>query len=308
MISTAMLDKMANGTIRKINGIDRIYYDGYWILYYDIPNTLTYKKQLIDQLTRRVFHHTEHGINTPGERLDEVRAAYEAEEDSYKKRVLAAMLAGALMNRGSDILTHMVELEEMGVKIEPDNGLIKECGQCFMGSLKYGKFIRSKTGKEGLDELWGEPFKVFSMPVEQYHASRYIKVAQTMTEIDAITDKLSLIFKSSRMFPHIVPIIHELGESAKSATETIRSDTRIIEIWPQFVGASDRIAAAKVKLTEESTRKDQTLAKRGLQLIQDGAELIISHSNSRMPMPNTTAYFLERCDAFKKRYAVQLSE
>ena len=303
-----MLDKVSNGTIRKINDIDRIYYDGHWILYYNIPNTLTYKKQLIDQLTRRVFHHTEHGINTPGDRLDEVRTAYEKEEDSFRKRVLAAMLAGALMNRGSDILTHMVELEEMGVKVKPDNELIKECGRCFMGALKYGKYIRSKTGKEGLDELWGEPFKVFSMTVEQYHASRYIKVAQTMTEIDAITERLSSIFKSSKMFSHTVPIIQDLGESAKSATETIRSDSRIIEIWPKFVGASDRINAAKVKLTDDSTRKEQALGKRGLQLIQDGADIIISHSNSRMPMPNTTAYFLERCDTFEKRYAIPLSE
>ncbi len=308
MISTAMLDQVTNGTIRKIDGVDRIFYDGQWILYYDIPNTLTHKKQLIDQLTRRVFHHTEPGINTPGERLDEVRSAYEAEDDTYRKRVLAAMLAGALMNRGSDILTHMVELEEMGVKVDHENELIKECGRCFMGALKYGKYIRSNTGKEGLDELWGEPFKVFSMPIEQYYASRYIKIAQTMTEIDAITEKLSAIFKSSEMFSHLVPIIQDLRESAKSATETIRSDSIIIEIWPKFVGASDRINAAKVKLNNDSTRKEQALGKRGLQLIQDGADIIISHSNSRMPMPNTTAYFLERCDTFKKRYAVPLSE
>ena len=308
MISTAMLDQVSNGTVRKIEGVDRIYYDGHWILYYDIPDTLTYKKQLIDQLTRRVFHHTEHGINTPGDKVDEVRAAYEAEEDSYRKRVLAAMLAGALMNRGADILTHMVELDEMGVNVEPGNELIKECGRCFMGALKYGKYIRSTTGKEGLDELWGEPFKVFSMPIEQYHASRYIKVAQTMTEIDAITEKLCSIFNSSSMFSHLVPIIRDLGESAKSATETIRSDTRIIEIWPRFVGAADKINATKVKLSEDSTRKEQALGKRGLQLIQDGAELVISHSNSRMPMPNSTTYFLERCDAFEKRYEIPLSE
>jgi hypothetical protein len=308
MISTAMLDQISNGTVRKIEGVDRIYYDGHWILYYDIPDTFTYKKQLIDQLTRRVFHHAEHGINTPGDKVDVVLAAYEAEEDSYRKRVLAAMLAGALMNRGSEILTHMVELEEMGVAVEPENELIKECGKCFIGALKYGKHIHSTTGKEGLDELWGEPFKVFSMPIEKYHASRYIKLAQTMTEIDAVTDKLSSIFKSSSMFTHLIPIIRDLGESAKSATETIRRDPKMIEIWPRFVGASDKINATKIKLPEDSTRKEQALRKRGLQLIQDGAELVISHSNSRMPMPNSTAYFLERCDAFEKRYKLQLSE
>jgi hypothetical protein len=143
-----MVDKIENGTIRTIDGEERVYYDGYWIRYYDIPDSLNYKKQLIDQLTRRVFHHTESGINTPGDRLNEVRKAYEAEQDPYRKRVLAAMLAGALMNRGSDILTRMVELEQMGVTVSSDNELIRECGRCFMGALEYGKYIRPRARKE----------------------------------------------------------------------------------------------------------------------------------------------------------------
>jgi hypothetical protein len=302
-----MLDKVANGTVKNIDGVDRVYYDGYWIRYYNIPDTLNYKKQLIDQLTRRVFHHTEPGINTPGDRVDEVRSAYDAEQDPYRKRVLAAMLAGALMNRGSDILTHMVELEEMGVKVSPENELIKECGKCFMGALEYGKHIRSSTGKEGLDELWGEPFKAFTMPVEQYYVTRYVKIAQAMSEIDAITEKLINIFRRSKMFEHLLDIIKDLGESAKLAIETIRSDTRIIEIWPRFVGASDRIFSADVNLPLDSTQRHYALGKRGLQLIQDGAELIISHSNNRMPMPKSTADLLTRCDKFNSKYGAKLS-
>jgi len=303
-----MHDDVANGTIKKIDGEDRVYYDGYWIRYYDIPDTLTYKKQLIDQLTRRVFHHTESGINTPGDRLNEVRKAYEAEQDPYKKRVLAAMLAGALMNRGSDILTRMVELEEMGVIVSSDNELIRECGRCFMGALEYGKYIRPTTGKEGLDELWGEPFKAFTMPVKQFLASRYIKIAQTMREIDAITEKLSATFADTRIFGHLVSNIHDLGGSAKLATETLRSDSRNIEIWPRFVGAADKIAAAKPVLPKEYEKREQALGQKGMQLIKDGAELIISHANSRMPMPKSTQEFLLRCDSFLEKYAAQLQK
>lgn len=302
-----MLDEVTNGTVKNIDGVDRVYYDGYWIRYYDIPDTLTYKKQLIDQLTRRVFHHTESGINTPGDRLDEVRYAYESEQDPYRKRVLAAMLAGAMMNRGSDILTHMVELEEMGVTVGSDNELIKECGRCFMGALEYGKYIRSKTGNEGLDELWGEPFKAFTMPVKQYHASRYIKVSQTMSEIDTITDKLETLFKKTTMLGHLIPIIKDLGESAKLATETLRSDSRIIEIWPRFVGATDKVMSSRANLPKDNRRKHQALGKRGLQLIQDGVQLIISHTNSRMPMPKSTAHFLEQSAIFKEKYGNQFS-
>lgn len=301
-----MLDEIANGTVRNIDGEDRIFYDGYWIRYYDIPDNLNYKKQLIDQLTRRVFHHTESGINTPSDRLDEVRRAYEAEQDPYRKRVLAAMLAGALMNRGSDILTRMVELEEMGVVVSPDNELIKECGRCFMGALEYGKYIRPATGSEGLDELWGEPFKAFTMPVKQFLASRYIKIAQTMHEIDAITEKLSGLFASTAMFAHLVPIIRDLGESAKLAAETLRSDSRIIDIWPRFVGASDKIEAAKASLPKGYTRREQALGQRGIKLAQDGAALIINHTNSRMPMPKSTMEFLERCDRFVEKYGPRI--
>ena len=302
-----MLEEIVNGTVRKMDGEDRVYYDGYWIRYYDMPDSLSYKKQLIDQLTRRVFHHTEPGINTPSGRLNEVRTAYEAEEDPYRKRVLAAMLAGAMLNRGSDILTHMVELEEMGVRVSPDNELIKKCGRCFMGALEYGKYIRPATGREGLDELWGEPFKVFTMPVKQFLASRYIKIAQTMHEIDAISSKLSSMFAQSPMFSHMVPTIREMGDSAKLAAETMRTDARIIEIWPRFVGASDRISATNAILPEGSIKKQYALGERGIQLIRDGASLIIIHANTRIPMPISTREFLQRCDRFVEKYGPHLS-
>lgn len=41
---------------------------------------------MIDQLTRRVFHHVEPGLNTPSNRLDDIRAIYAAEDDLAKKR------------------------------------------------------------------------------------------------------------------------------------------------------------------------------------------------------------------------------
>ena len=271
-----------------------------------MPDNLAYKKHLIDQLTRRVFHHTEPGINTPSDKLIEVRAAYDSETDPSRKRVLAAMLAGALLNRGSEILTHIVELEEMGVKVSSDNELFKECSQCFMGALDYGKYIRPISATEGLDELWGEPFKAFSMPVKKFLESRYIKVAQTMNEIDAITDKLSAIFENTALFSHLIPDIKDLRESAKLAIETLRSDTQIIEIWARFVGASDRIAAAKANLPKTHTRREQTLARRGINLIRDGEDLINCHVSIRIPMPKNTLDFLEQCDHFITTYRDRL--
>ena len=67
----------SSGEKRSSDGADYIYYDGYWVRYYQpLDESLASRKTLIDHLTRRAFHHTEPGINTPGERLDMARSAY----------------------------------------------------------------------------------------------------------------------------------------------------------------------------------------------------------------------------------------
>ena len=103
--------KYENGFIKEINGKVSVYYEGYWIRYYAPPeDTLEEKKILIESLTRRTFHHTEPGINTPGEKLELAREAYDRETDPRRKRTNGAMLAGALFNRATDIFTSIVEL------------------------------------------------------------------------------------------------------------------------------------------------------------------------------------------------------
>ncbi|MGI9228273.1 MAG: hypothetical protein ACR2P9_00250 [Gammaproteobacteria bacterium] len=309
--ASTLLGKVENGAIKrnKKTGGARIFYDGYWIRHYEVPqDTLLYKKQLIDQLTKRVFHHVEPGINTPGERLEEVRAAYETEENSSKKRVLAAMLAGALLNRGSDILTKMVELEAIDVEVNTENPLVKECGRCFMGALEYGKYIKPIHGREGLDELWGEPFKVFATPMEHFLESRYIKLAHTMREIDSIADKIESIFGRAQMFKGNVPILLELADSSKKVMETMRSDQNFIGIWPCFVSSSEGVAASKPLLPPSPNRRDHTLGKRGIRLFHEAGALIVDLSNLRIPMPVTTQALLDRCDYFQNKYATRLQE
>ncbi len=106
------------GTRRIIDGRERVMYDGYWIKTYPVPaDTLEAKKKLIDALTRRLFNHTEHGLNIPGTRLNEARESYETETDAARKRVKGAMLAGALFNRAADIFRKLVELQACGIEI-----------------------------------------------------------------------------------------------------------------------------------------------------------------------------------------------
>ena len=301
-----MLQEVANGTLREIDGQERVYYEGHWIRHYNVPNSLAYKKTLIDQLTRRVFHHVEPGINTPGSKLEEVRRRYEAESNTARKRVLAAMLAGALLNRGADILTHAVELEQLGVTIKPDNELLKECGLCFMGALEHGKYIRVKHGREGLEELWGEPFRAFTTPVERFLESRYIKIAHTMQEIDELNDKINDVFARAPIFSKLVKLIEELADSGKNTMETLRSDPAIIEIWPRFVSASEQVADCKPSLPRDATRREQALGKRGIDIFHRCGTLIEDLTNYRIPMPKTTQTLLEDCEQFREKYAGRL--
>jgi hypothetical protein len=298
-----MSAKIANGTIRTINGQQRIYYDGYWIRHYEVPHNLAYKKELIDQLTRRVFRHTEPGINTPGDRLEAVREAYNCTEDPARKRVLAAMLAGALLNRGSEILTKVVELEELGVVIQSSNELLRECGRCFMGALEYGKYIHPLHGHEELDELWGEPFKAFTMPVGQFLETRYLKMAHAMRDIDSIADNLISLFElMQKTFPGIPERLRELKVSAKLAIETMRSDPEIINVWPRLIGAKDTLEVFQPLVPDSAPQRDYSKAKRGLQLLKDGAELIVDICSIRVPKPKSTALFIERCHDYSKKY------
>jgi len=292
-----------NGAIEQIKGVPSIYYDGYWIRYYEPPeDSLLARKRLIESLTRRTFHHTEPGINTPGENLELARAAYEKESDSRKKRVNGAMLAGGLFNRATDIFTEVVELTTKGVQISQENELMRECADCFEEALEIGKCVRHYSGEEGIDELWGEPFKAFTMPLEQFYKSRYIKIAQAMRSIDSVIDKLKLIFANRSEFVDALPLLDELCDAAKREAETMRSDEAIFQVWPRYVAASDAIndyqpAVRDSELSDAEFRRVYD----GLQLLRQGKEVITYLSGARVPMPKTTAEFLARCDEYQAK-------
>src|SRR5262245_50446889 len=94
---TDLRTEPSEGSRRTFDHVEQVYYAGYWIKSYPVPtDTLRAKRELIEALTRRLFNHTEHGLNVPGVRLAEARLAYDTEVDPAKRRVKGAMLAGAL--------------------------------------------------------------------------------------------------------------------------------------------------------------------------------------------------------------------
>lgn len=293
-----------NGTVKDTNSVTSIYYDGYWIRYYEPPaDSLIARKRLIESLTRRTFHHTEPGINTPGENLEMARVAYERETDPRKKRVNAAMLAGALFNRAADIFTEIVELSAKGVNISQENELMRECAECFEEALELGKCVRHYSGEEGIDELWGEPFKAFTMPMDQFYHSRYIKIAQAMRGIDMVIDKLKSIFTARQEFAPVIALLDELSDAAKREAETMRSDAAIFDVWPRYVAAADAIddfRPAGVDENELSVPEFRRIYD-GLILLREGKDVVTYVSGARVPMPKTTSEFLAKCDDYQSR-------
>ncbi|RBP48338.1 hypothetical protein [Arenicella xantha] len=295
-----MATPQENGAIRECNGKICIHIDGYWIRYYPPPpNTMAEKKDLIFSLRRRVFHHTEEGINSPGWRLEIARKYYEEEVDPARKRVKAAMLAGSLFNRATDIFASVVDLEDKGIQIDDNNQLMKQCEACFMEALELGKEVKHFSGEEGVDELWGEPFKAFSFPMDKFFESRYVKLAQTFVAIDKIIDRMVDVFVKVDGFEGVLPMLNELREAAKTEVETMRRDEAIYEVWPRYVAAKEAIM--HFQPCGLSNRADRIRYwEDGMRLLHMGKDVISYLSGVRVPMPVTTANYMANCDLYEQ--------
>ena len=298
-----MNDSIPYGTKQLIDGVERVYYYGYWIKTYEAPaNTLDAKKRLIEALTRRLFNHVEHGINIPGKRLGEARAAYDSEQDPELKRVKGAMLAGALFNRATDIFTKLVELQSVGVEIATDNALMRECGRCLQDALQLGRSVLHRSGEEGIDELWGEPFKAFSIPVEAFYESRYIKIALAMRDIDAVADSLLLTFAKHPMYVGIEPIIKQYAEVARIKCQVLRTDSEIFDVWARFSVAGEHLHNFEPGLPDDSDEEQIREIAHGMRLIRQARNLILDITRARVSMPKSVESFAERCELFRTAY------
>jgi hypothetical protein len=295
-----MSSSIARGEKRIINGQKRVFYDGYWIKAYDPPaDTLLAKKRLIEALARRLFNHVEHGVNIPGTRLAEARRAYDGEADPSKKRVKGAMLAGALFNRATDVFTKIVELQAMGVEIGHSNALMRQCGEHLKEALELGKMVLHRSGDEGIDELWGEPFKAFAFPIEDFYESRYLKIAQAMCAIDLIGRELIMTFGTQPMFEGIEPTIREFVCAAKIKSETLQTDEDIFDVWSSFVAASEKLGCFRPQLPGLPTLEEERQATLGLQLVRAGRDLVSYIVRARVPMPKSTAEYIDKCRQFR---------
>ncbi len=289
----------ANGDRRIVDAVEFVYYDGYWIRYYaPLDDTLANRKRLIDSLTRRAFHHTEAGINTPGKSLEQAREAYLSETDSRRKRVNAAMLAGALFNRATDLFTSIVDLAELGVQVSQNNELMRECSECFEEALTLGQQVKHHSGCEGIDEVWGEPFKAFTMPIADFYESRFIKIAQSKRDIDNVAQCMRSVFCRQPTFANLEKLIIDYASAARETAETMKKDPIIFRVWPNFVALGERLDAFKPSLPPKADKVLRMRLGYGRDLIQEGRRLIGYIAGARVAMPNRTQAYIEKCHRY----------
>lgn len=298
-----MSDSIPMGQRKIVEGRLRVFYYGYWIKAYEVPaDTLPEKKRLIEALTVRLFNHVEYGINVPGARLEEARRAFDEEVDPMRRRVKGAMLAGALFNRATDMFRKLVELQAMGVTIEADNALMQHCGDHLQEALTLGKMVLHRSGDEGIDELWGEPFKAFAFPIEAFYNSRYIKIAQSMQAIDAVCDELAKTFAGIGCMHGIEPLLDELARTAKVKCETLRTDADVFDVWTSFVVATERLVGFVPPPPPEGVTAEAPDLAEGRALLVDGKNLVTSIARARVPMPKSTGELVERCVRYRRAY------
>lgn len=309
MSSKKIKAEVVPGTRRLIDGIERVYYDGYWVMTYPVPeDTLTQKTVLIEALTRRLFNHTEYGLDVPGHRLEEAMAAYEAETDPARKRVKGAMYAGAMFNRATDIFRHLVALQRSGVEIRSSGDLMRECGRCLQTAYELCRLVLHRSGEEGIDELWGEPFRAFSIPLDEFFETRYIKIAQSMRDIDRIADALIEALGHTAMFPGIAPLVRRFAAAARVKAESLRTDKSAFDVWAEFVTNSERLLAYAPELGRQPAAVDLLQAENARRLVVGGRDLIFSIARARVSMPKSTAEYVARCQRFAESRALIQSE
>ena len=293
--------EVTQGQERMFDGQRRVYYDGYWVKAYEVPaDTLLAKKRLIDALTRRLFNHVEYGLNVPGVRLAEARRAFLDETNQAKKRVKGGMLAGALFNRAADIFTKLVELQACGVEIQVDNALMRQCGEHLQESLALGKMVLHRSGEEGIDELWGEPFKAFAFPIEEFYRSRYVKIALTMRAIDSIGEALTTTIAALPAFTSLLPVVDEFVRAAKLKSETLRTDPDAFEVWSSFVVACETLCDFQPTVASAGPGLDPALCLQFSEILRAGSVLVSSMARARVPMPKSTRAFIERCESLRQ--------
>ncbi len=150
------------------------------------------------------------------------------------------MLAGALFNRAADIFTKLVELEACGVDSagkRPDARM-----RTVPSRSTEIRQAETRNGDEGIDELWGEPFKAFTMPGAGALRKPFVKIAMTMRNIDEVAEHMARCCATDQRFEGIPNGSSGMQQWPSANVSTLRTDKDIFsDVWSDFVVAGEAI-------------------------------------------------------------------
>jgi hypothetical protein len=175
-------------------------------------------------------------------------------------------------------------------------------------ALALGRLVLHRSGEEGIDELWGEPFKAFAFPIEDFYRSRYMKIAATMRQIERLCDTLAATFAGVPMFAGVEPLITSFAGAARVKCETLHTDPEIFDVWSTFVSEGEKLSAFQPLLSQRHSLDDRLRAAQGVALIAAGKELISSITRARVPMPKSGREFLERLELYRSAWAFRVGD
>ena len=145
----------------------------------------------------------------------------------------------------------------------------------------------------------GEPLKAFTMSLEEFYNSRYIKISQTMRDIDRVAAAMAESVEHLAPFNGIELLIDEFKQAAKLECETMKSDPVIFEIWPQFVAAGEALLAFSPATPTRSKPKPMRIISAMARVCCVMAKNLLAYiAGARVPMPKSTAEFLSKCQDY----------
>jgi hypothetical protein len=138
------------------------------------------------------------------------------------------------------------------------------------------------------------------MPIADFYQSRFIKIAQSMREIDLVANCLIEVFGSRAPFAGLQELVVDYATAARQAAETMKKDPRIFQVWPNFVALGEMLDAFRPEVPDDA---DQMLRMRiayARDLVQEGRRLISYIAGARVPMPKSTAIYIKKCQRFAR--------
>ncbi len=108
------------------------------------------------------------------------------------------------------------------------------------------------------------------------------------------------IFCRLELFAAIRQPILDYAAAAREIAETMKKDPAIFRVWPNFVALGEQLDDFKPELPADAEQMTRMRVAYGRDLVQEGRRLIGYIAGARVPMPKSTAAYIEKCERYRR--------